>query len=70
VAALARPVLRAFAGGGAAAATVVHDGYAGHVTAGFPTDAGLVAGSQGLADDFRREVLGPRRRVTASTDPQ
>ena len=37
--------------------------YAGHVTAGFLTDAGLVAAPQGLADDFRREVLGLRRRV-------
>jgi len=40
--------------------------YAGQVTAGFLTDAGLVAEPQGLADDFRREVLGLRRRVTAS----
>jgi hypothetical protein len=30
----------------------------------------LVAVPQGLDDDFRREVLGLRRRVTASTDPQ
>jgi diacylglycerol O-acyltransferase / wax synthase len=37
--------------------------YAGHVTAGFLTDAGLVAAPQGLADDFRREVVGLRRRV-------
>ena len=44
--------------------------YAGRVTAGFLTDAGLVADPQGLADDFRREVLGLRRRATAMKDPQ
>ena len=31
--------------------------YAGKVTAGFLSDAGLVPEPQALADDFRREVL-------------
>ena len=44
--------------------------YAGKVTAGFLTDAGLVAEPQGLADDFRREVLALRRCARAAADPE
>ena len=44
--------------------------YAGKVTAGFLTDAGLVPDPQGLADDFRREVLALRRCARAAADPE
>jgi WS/DGAT/MGAT family acyltransferase len=37
--------------------------YAGKVTAGFLTDAGLVPDPQTLADDFRREVTSLRRHA-------
>jgi WS/DGAT/MGAT family acyltransferase len=40
--------------------------YAGKVTVGFLTDAGLVPDPQGLADDFRREVLLLARHVRAA----
>jgi diacylglycerol O-acyltransferase len=42
--------------------------YAGKVTAGFLTDAGLVPDPQALADDFRREVLALGRRARAVAD--
>jgi WS/DGAT/MGAT family acyltransferase len=40
--------------------------YAGQVTAGFLTDAGLVPDPQALADDFRREVLALGRCANAT----
>jgi WS/DGAT/MGAT family acyltransferase len=41
--------------------------YAGKVTAGFLTDAGLVPDPQALADDFRREVLALGRCARAAS---
>jgi diacylglycerol O-acyltransferase / wax synthase len=43
--------------------------YAGQVSVGFLTDAGLVPDPQSLADDFRREILLLARHVRAA-DPQ